>query len=286
MNKFGVFINPYHNDLDSVMVLLKKLHETKKANFFQLQKLDINLPEFIEIANEEVVLDFILSFGGDGTFLRAMHLSLLKNAPLLGINIGKLGFLSDSSLQELEKSIDDLMNKKYKIQKRMLLKASLKRNGEKIFSDLALNDVVIYKGETPRLAEIKLSSNKRFVLNTHCDGIIISTPTGSTAYSLSAGGPLLSPVMDAIIVSPLNPHILSVRPMVFPAADKLDFSVLKLDCEGVLQLDGKNVERLRTGDEIVVKSANRKVEIIKLTNKTFYQILRKKLHMGMKIKSS
>ena len=262
------------------MNLLKKLYKTKKVNFFQLQKLDQKLPEFIKIADEQVALDCILSFGGDGTFLKAMHLSLAKNAPLLGINIGKLGFLSDSSLHELEKSIDDLMKKKYKIQKRMLLKVSLRRKGEIIFSDLALNDAVIYKGETPRLANIKISSNKRFVLDTRCDGIIVASPTGSTAYSLSAGGPLLSPVMDAIIVSPLNPHILSVRPMVFSAADKLEFSVLELHFEGVLQLDGSNVAKLQTGDEILVTSANRKVEIIKLTNKTFYQILRKKMHMG------
>jgi len=284
MNNFGVFINPYHNDLNSVMKLLKKL--SVKVNFFQLQKLDINLSEFIKIADDKINLDCILSFGGDGTFLRAMHFSLLKKAPLLGINMGKLGFLSDSSLHELEKSIDDLMNKKYKIQERMLLKASLKRKGEAIFSDLAMNDVVIYKGETPRLAEIKISSNKRFVFDTRCDGIIVSTPTGSTAYSLSAGGPLLSPVMDAIIVSPLNPHILSVRPMVFSSADKLGFNVLDLDREGVLQLDGMNVEKLRSGDEIIVTAANKKVEIIKLTNKTFYQILRKKLHMGKKLKST
>ncbi|MDO9577516.1 MAG: NAD(+)/NADH kinase [Candidatus Cloacimonadales bacterium] len=280
MNNFGVFINPFHKDVNSVMTLLEKLYKTKKVNFFLLQKPDKKLPEFIRMADEKIVLDCILSFGGDGTFLKAMHLSLAKKAPLLGINMGKLGFLSDSSLHGLEKSIDDLMKKKYKIQKRMLLKASLKRKGAIIFSDLALNDAVIYKGETPRLANIKISSNKRFVLDTRCDGIIVASPTGSTAYSLSAGGPLLSPVMDAIIVSPLNPHILSVRPMVFPADDKLEFSILEFHFEGVLQLDGSNVAKLQTGDEIIVTSANRKVEIIKLTNKTFYQILRKKMHMG------
>jgi NAD+ kinase len=282
MNNFGVFINPFHEDISSVMDVLEKLYKTKKVNFFQLQKLDFEFPDFIQQTDENMNLDCILSFGGDGTFLRAMHLSLAQNAPLLGINMGKLGFLSDSSLMELGKSIGDLVNRRYKIQKRMLLKASLKRNGKIIFSDLALNDAVIYKGETPRLADIKISCNKRFVLDSRCDGIIVSTPTGSTAYSLSAGGPLLSPVLDAIVVSPLNPHILSVRPMVFSAADKLSFNVLELHCEGLLQLDGRNVERLKIGDEIIVTSAARKVEIIKLTNKTFYQILRKKMQMGKK----
>ncbi|MFC1898508.1 NAD(+)/NADH kinase [Candidatus Cloacimonadota bacterium] len=280
MNNFGVFVNPFHNDLIPVMGVLEKLYDTKRVNFYQLQTLDFKLPEFIQMAEENVTLDCILSFGGDGTFLRAMHFSLAQNAPLIGINMGKLGFLSDISLDELEKSIDDLVNRKYKIQKRMLLKVSLKRNSEIIYSDLALNDAVIYKGETPRLTNIKISSNKRFVLDTRCDGIIASTPTGSTAYSLSAGGPLLSPIMDAIIVSPLNPHILSVRPMVFSAEVKLGFHVLELHSEGLLQLDGSNVAKLQINDEILVTAANRKVEIIKLTNKTFYQILRKKMHMG------
>jgi NAD+ kinase len=281
MKNFGVFFNPRH-DLNAVFEVLERLNNTKKASFFQLQELKINLPEFIKKTDEKINLDYILTFGGDGTFLRALKFSLKKNAPLLGINIGKLGFLADSNLQELEKSIDDLINRKYKIQKRMLLKASLKRDGETVFSDLALNDVVIYKGEIPKLANIKISSNKRFVLDTRCDGIVVATPTGSTAYSLSAGGPLLSPVLDAIVVAPLNPHILSVRPMVFESSDKLEFNVLELRSEGLLQLDGRNVIRVKQGDEILITAANRKVEVIKLTNKTFYQILRKKMHMGRK----
>ena len=280
MNNFGILINPYHRDINSVMLLLEKLYRTKNVHFYRFQELDGKMPGFIRKADDDVILDCILSFGGDGSFLRAMHYSLAKKAPLLGINIGKLGFLSDSSLRELEKSIDDLMNRRYKIQKRMLLKVFLKRDGKVIFSELALNDAVIYKGETPRLANIKITSNKRFVLATRCDGIIVCTPTGSTAYSLAAGGPLLSPVLDAIVMTPLNPHILSVRPMVFSAEDKLHFKVLELHFEGVLQLDGNNAAKLQSEDEIIVTAANRKVEIIKLTNKTFFQILRKKMHMG------
>lgn len=282
MKHFGVFLNPFYKNPKIIFEILEKLNRTKKVMFFCLKEQKKYMPNFIQTATKSTQLDGILSFGGDGTFLHAKDFSLQYNSPLLGINLGKLGFLSDISLLELEKSIDHLKENKYKIQKRMLLKVVVKRDGTNVFSDLALNDAVIYKGETPRLTAIKIFSNKRFVLETHCDGIVISTPTGSTAYSLSAGGPLLSPVMDAIIMSPLNPHILSVRPMVFAAADKLEFEILESHCDGVLQMDGRNAIKLKENDIIQISTGERKVEIIKLTNKTFYQILRKKMHMGKK----
>ena len=284
MQNFGIFFNPHFLDKQPVFKLLKKLHKTKKLNLFKFPEQKDILPDFIDLIEElsRSKLDCILSFGGDGTLLRAIHYSLTTNAPLLGINLGKLGFLSESNITELEKSIDDLKNNKFNIQKRMLLKTVLKRNNKVIFSNLALNDAVIYKGETPKLIDIRFYSNRRFVVETRCDGIIVSTPTGSTAYSLSAGGPILSPVMEAIVVSPLSPHVLSVRPMVFSSQDKLSFKMKTSNGESILQLDGCNSHMLQAEDEIIVTSATPKVNFIKLSNKTFYQILRKKLHMGKK----
>ena len=282
MQNFGIFFNPDFLDKQSIFKLLKKLNKTKELNLFKFSEQKDLLPDFINLIKEpsKSKLDCILSFGGDGTSLRAIKYSLITKAPLLGINLGKLGFLSESSIIELEKSIDDLKNNKFKIQKRMLLKAVLKRNNKIIFSNLALNDAVIYKGKTPKLIDIRFYSNRRFVVETRCDGIIVSTPTGSTAYSLSAGGPILSPVMEAIVVSPLNPHILSVRPMVFSSQDKLGCKMKTSNGESILQLDGRNSHMLRAEDEIIVTSAIPKVNFIKMSNRTFYQILRKKLHMG------
>jgi len=117
-------------------------------------------------------------------------------------------------------------------------------------------------------------------MDARCDGILAATPTGSTAYSLSAGGPIISPLMDAIVINPLNPHILSIRPMVFSASDVLHFQLKTASEDCILQLDGKNDHILKEGDEITVTAASRKIKFIKLTNKTFFQILRKKLHMG------
>ena len=281
MHNFGIFINLNYKTIKSIFSLLKKLHENKGLKFYKFPQQDEVFPDFITNVGENKI-DCILSFGGDGTFLRASKISLEYNVPLMGINIGKLGFLSESSLSELEKSIDELKNNKFKVQERMLLKTVIKRKNKIIFSNSALNDAVIYKGTEPRLIDIKFYSDKRLVVETRCDGIIISTPTGSTGYSLSAGGPILSPVMDAFIVTPLNPHVLSVRPMVFASEDRLSFELQTNGSECILQIDGKNSHPLIDDDEIIITASNKKVRFIKLSNKTFYQILRKKLHMGKK----
>ncbi len=281
MQNFGIFFNPNYENTKPIFDLLRKLHKSKDFQFFKFPQQKELFPDFIKCIEKDK-LDCILSFGGDGTFLRASNISLEYDVPLMGINLGKLGFLSESSLSELEKSIDDLKNNKFKVQQRMLLSIVVKRNNKVIFTSSALNDAVIYKGTEPRLIDIRFYSDKRLVVDTRCDGIIVSTPTGSTAYSLSAGGPILSPVMDAFVVTPLNPHVLSVRPMVFSAEDRLSFELQAIGNECILQLDGKNSQNLIDNDEVVVKASNKKISFIKLTNKTFYQILRKKLHMGKK----
>jgi len=282
MKNLGIFFNPHYANKKPIFDSLKNLYEKKKFGFFKLSVQSEFLPDFMESieSTKNIKLDCILVFGGDGTILRALNFALKSGSPILGINLGKLGFLSEIRVSELEKSIEDLKRNKFKVQARMLLKANIKREGKIIFSALALNDAVVYKGQVPKLIDIRVFSNRRFVVETRCDGIIAATPTGSTAYSLSAGGPILSPVMDAIVVSPLNPHILSVRPMVFSSKDVLTFKVKEIPYETILQLDGQNSHILQTDDEIIITAASKKVDFIKLSNKTFYQILRKKLHMG------
>ncbi len=282
MNNYGIFVNPYSHNLDELFVILAKLKEKNDLNYYKLNNKEVKFPDFIndQEAIGKTKLDCIFSCGGDGTFLHAVEYSLKYDSPLLGINLGKLGFLSESSLQELEKSIDDLKNNRFQLQERLMLKVTLKRKGKVIYSALALNDVIINKGDLPKLIDIRVSSNRRFVMDARCDGIIAATPTGSTAYSLSAGGPLISPLMNAIVVNPLNPHILSLRPIVFNASDLIQLELTNSSSECLLQLDGKNDHIMIEGDELMVTAASCKTKFIKLTNKTFYQILRKKLHMG------
>ena len=282
MNNLGIFVNPFYKSLDELFRILGKLQAKNNLNLYKLNNKEVEFPDFIKSQQEigRTKLDCIFSCGGDGTFLKAVEFSLKYDSPLLGINLGKLGFLSESSLQELEKSIDDMKKNRFKLQERLLLKVTLKRNDKQIFTAYALNDVVINKGELPKLIDVRVSSNRRFVMDARCDGIIAATPTGSTAYSLSAGGPIISPLMHAIVVNPLNPHILSLRPIVFNATDILQLELVNAGSECLLQLDGKNDHIMLEGDKVLVTADSRRIKFIKLTNKTFYQILRKKLHMG------
>jgi NAD+ kinase len=280
VKNIGIFINPYLKEKTQIFNLLEDLKKNNNINLLKPISQKEVIPDFIPEVTEKDKIDIILVFGGDGTILRAVDFAIRSSAPILGINLGNLGFLSESSVSEFSKSIDAVRNNKFTIQKRMLLKIVLKRDKKKVYSGLALNDAVIYKGREPKLIDIKVYSNNRFVLKTRCDGIIAATPTGSTAYSLSAGGPILSQVMDAIVISPLNPHILSVRPMVFSASDSIRFVIKNTHKETVLNHDGQNSFKLKANDEIFVTAASEKVSFIKLSNRTFFQILRKKLHMG------
>lgn len=281
MKNIGIFLNPYYKEYEPIFKLLEKLYQNSKIKFYLIKNENNIDKDFLKnISSKDYPqLDCILVFGGDGTILRAKDYVLKARVPLLGINLGKLGFLSESSLAELEKSVHDLINNRFQIQERMLLDVRLERDNNMIYTGLALNDAVVYKGKIPKLLELTLFCNDNFVVETRCDGMIISTPTGSTAYSLSAGGPILSPIMEAIIAAPLNPHVLTVRPMVFSSVDEL---CIKIEYKTILQLDGKNVYNLIKGDRVLITASEEKIKFINLTSKTFYKILRKKLHMGKK----
>ncbi|HNW23841.1 MAG TPA: NAD(+)/NADH kinase [Candidatus Cloacimonas sp.] len=283
MQNFAVYINPAFSDKKSIYNLLEKLRNHSDVNFFSIDTIP-DLPKELfkplpKPANRKHI-DCILVFGGDGTILKAKDLALLTGAPILGINLGYLGFLSESVLPEIASSIQNLKQGKYRLLQRMLIECRLKREGKIIYEALALNDVVIHKAESPGLIHIRIKAGGRYVFDTRCDGVIAATPTGSTAYSLAAGGPILAPEMKAIVLAPLNPHILAIRPMVFPASEHLLMKVYGLSQAAMLQIDGQNSQAILEGDEVLVTASERSVSFIKLSNRTFYQILRRKLNLG------
>lgn len=282
MNKFGIFIHTEYYDKRKQSEIIENLYKNYEIEFYGFDDQIALLPSFVKLykVEEKIELNSILVFGGDGTILRAKKYALLTNAPLLGINIGKLGFLSETKPELLEKSIQLLISNKYKVQSRLLLDIRVFRKKKLIYRDLALNDAVLFRANTPKMIEVKIKTNNRLIYTTRCDGLVASTPTGSTAYSLSGGGPILDPLMEAIVFCPLNPHILSTRPIVFSAKDLLSFELISCHDEPLLQIDGVNVISLLAGDIIKIKGATQKVDFIKLSNKTFYQIMRKKMHMG------
>lgn len=255
---------------------------TDSFSFSYLYPESMDSPDYVIKHDTRLPLDLILVFGGDGTILRALSYALKYSAPVLGFNMGTLGFLTDCKMNEIRKAMKDIKSNTFNLESRMLLDVSVYRNNQKIGHFIGLNDAVIFKGEMSNLISLNLYENNRFVYETRCDGIIISSPTGSTAYSLSAGGPIISPFMDAIIITPLNPHILSIRPMVFSARESIQLILKKDHLSSVLQIDGDNVLQLMPDDKVVVKAASGRLHFIKLQHRTFFRILRKKLHMAKK----
>ena len=284
MKNFAIYINPTLARNAEIFDLLTTLSTEYGIKFWGSLEQKELLPEGFSFYEPQMThpqrMDCILVFGGDGTILRAKNLALQSNAPLLGINLGYLGFLSETTLKELKTCIRDLLNRRYRLLPRMLINCQLKRNGKIIYQGLALNDAVIYKADTPRLIHIRIFNGGRFVFDARCDGIIASTPTGSTAYSLSVGGPLLSPDMQALVLSPLNPHLLTIRPMVFSAHDHIILKVHGLEVPASLQIDGVTCSHLEENDEVLITAAKQQVQFIKLSNRTFYQILRRKMNLG------
>ncbi|MCK9584166.1 MAG: NAD(+)/NADH kinase [Candidatus Cloacimonetes bacterium] len=293
MRNFAIYINPAFADKKNIFNLLIRLREEDKGLSRGKAELcffgDILQQEFFKDPVQTVdfddhsnvpPIDCILVFGGDGTILRAKELALKTGAPILGINLGYLGFLSESTLPEISASIRDLVNRKYKILSRMLILCTLKRDKQQILQYEALNDAVVYKGENPGLISVRISASGSYVFDARCDGIVVSTPTGSTAYSLAAGGPILAPQMKAMVLSPLNPHLLTIRPMVFPAEEKLMLKIHSLSQQAWLQIDGSNVCPIQDQDEIQITASSREVKFIKLSKRTFYRILRNKMHLG------
>ncbi|MCB5233729.1 MAG: NAD(+)/NADH kinase [Candidatus Cloacimonetes bacterium] len=292
MKHFAVFINPMFGDKDSIFELLLRLLEQEKSRNAGSELLFYGDLAQAEMLRHPVIpidfsaekcsaeIDCILVFGGDGTILRAKDLALKTGAPILGINLGYLGFLSESTLPEISRSIRDLIEGRYSLLGRMLIECTLKRKGQPPITLEALNDAVVYKGSNPGLINARIFANKRYVFDMRCDGVIVCTPTGSTAYSLAAGGPILAPQMKAMVLTPLNPHLLTIRPLVFSAEEKLTLRIYKLTEQAWLQVDGANICPIQENDEIAITASKRSVNFIKLNNRSFYRILRNKMHLG------
>jgi NAD+ kinase len=230
----------------------------------------------IAIENIKKTCEVIITLGGDGSMLASARAFGKFGVPILGVNLGKLGFLTEVTQNQVEDALCRLKENKYKIEERMALEITFP-DGTTL---TALNDVVVDHGEQIRLAMMDLFSNGEFVCPYVADGIVISTPTGSTAYSLSAGGPVIDPVMDAVAVTPISPHTLALRSIIFPAENILTVRAGLNETDLRIALDGQIMGNLSSGQEVIVKKANYKVKLIKFETKSFYEVLRTKLHWG------
>jgi len=224
--------------------------------------------------------DLIIALGGDGTLLRAARILKGARVPILGVNLGGLGFLTEVTLGELYGTLSNVLAGKYKLEERMSLEATLYRGRERIASSLALNDCVITKGILSRLIRLDAFIGKEYLTTYAADGLIISTSTGSTAHSLSAGGPIVHPGIPAIILTPICPHTLSNRPLIVSGEEEIRIRIASPHPDVALTLDGQEVIKLRERDVIQIRKAPFKVRLIVPRKKSYYQVLRKKLKWG------
>lgn len=226
-------------------------------------------------------IDDILVLGGDGTLLQAAGDVVDLQIPLLGINLGTLGYLAEIDRDTLYPALDHLMADEYTIEHRMMLCGSIYRDGKLIAEDTALNDITITREGNLRVVRFDNYVNGEFLNSYSADGIIIATPTGSTGYSLSAGGPIISPSASLMLMTPLAPHTLNTRSIVFPAEDVIEVELGPSRDGGIEQgmayFDGDTRVPMKTGDRIVIKKARRDTLIVKISNISFLETLRKKM---------
>jgi len=263
------------------------------STFLKNRKLNVLLDEStasivpdhnLDIANRQMLgekCDLVIVLGGDGTLLNAVRSLADYRVPLLGINRGRLGFLADIQPREMEKYLNEILDGDYISKKRFLLHTHIERDGETIGESDAFNDVVVHKWDVARMIEVKIFIDGQYVNTMRSDGLIVSTPTGSTAYALSGGGPIINPSLNAIVLVPICPHTMSNRPIVIDGDSKIRIKVknasqsqAQITCDGQINLG------LVSGDYVMIEKNNQPVELIHPTNHDYYEILRAKLHWG------
>jgi NAD+ kinase len=224
-------------------------------------------------------IDALGVFGGDGTLLYAARLVGSKGIPIIGINLGSLGFLTKFKIEEMHTAFEGLLAGKWQTQERMLLEVEVLKAGETAARYRALNDAVINKGALARIIDLEVSINDQPVLLTRADGLIVSTPTGSTAYSLAAGGPILYPTLDAMLIAPICPHTLTNRPVVIPNDEELTIRLSRGN-DVMLTVDGQVGMPLQEQDCLKISRAKSSLRLILPSDNSFFDLLREKLHWG------
>lgn len=279
MKKLGMLPNP---EKDPRLKCSKKICAYLKKIGAQVY----TLPEYADLAKDIHIVskeelyqevECIIAIGGDGTMLRVSHDAAKAKKPILGINFGKVGYMAELEYSEIE-MLSALIEDKFSYDKRSMLDVVVMRNGKELYRSIALNDAVVTKGLVSRLVDIDIYSEKGFITSYKADGLIASTPTGSTGYSIAAGGPIIEPSSRSIIVTPIAPHSLVNRSIVFDDEAKITIVAKNIaNKDAYLDVDGFENVRLQEGDEVVVSRSRKYTNLIKIKNLNFYEILNSKL---------
>ncbi len=279
--KVGVVGNPRYRDLKGVLEQVAIAAPYRGITLYSEPRLESfwnrDVPSF-----DSVQLDALITFGGDGTLLRGARLLGGRETPILGVNLGRVGFLTTATRESLDSALDSLVTGKFEIERRQALRAAIRdAEGETRSTQMAMNDVTVHKGGVARVIRVNVFIQGDNVGPYSADGIIVATPTGSTAYSLSAGGPIVVPGVEAIIVTPIAAHTLAVRPLVVPATFRIVIEPIAGWSDDLLvSFDGQTGTTLAPGESVDVCRADHRVCLIRLGDDGFFGRMRQKLHWG------
>lgn len=281
MKSLGIIANIKKESMPEVVKTILQWCSKSKVDYFLSEEVASLVSQKHRLFSREELWqhsEIIISLGGDGTMLATARAVGEHQIPILGINVGSLGFLTEITTNHLQTTLDLIKAGDFYTEKRMALSGEVEGIDSKAL--FALNDLVVDKGNVARLLLFHLYHNDEFVCSYSADGLIISTPTGSTAYSLAAGGPVINPTTNAIIVTPICPHTLAIRSIIFSENEKLKVVVETDYRQPTLTVDGQVAFSLKGKSAIRIRKANHSVNLVKFKGKSFYEILRRKMHWG------
>lgn len=285
--RFALFGNIYQTNMsESIQKVLTTLSESGSelyvdAEYYDFLKDDLHLNVHADnvFYGNEFDADFVISMGGDGTFLKAASRVREKDIPILGVNMGRLGFLADTSPDDIELCVDALYKEDFAIQSRALIEVDTDGEPFEVFN-CALNDVAILKRDTAAMISIRASINGQYLNTYQADGLVISTPTGSTAYSLSNGGPIIVPGTKVFSMTAVAPHSLNVRPIVLPDSAIIELEVESRSHNFLVAIDGRS-EKCKEGTKITLKRAPYDIKVVKRAEHRYFNSLREKMSWGV-----
>lgn len=242
--------------------------------------LDVPVKDLPNVPMIELIehVDMVISLGGDGTLLTAARALVETNTPLLGINLGRLGFLADVSIKDVEQHLKDVLDGRYRVEKRFFIKGEFFHQDKLISTSIALNDIIVHSNESLSMIEYEVYSNDDLIHQQRADGVIVTTPTGSTAYALSGGGPIMHPSLETLAIVPICPHTLSNRPIVVPADQKIEIRLSKDDHLAQVNYDGHAGSVMDSNNKVQITRCSQPLTLLHPEDYDYFEILREKLN--------
>ncbi|HUI91184.1 MAG TPA: NAD(+)/NADH kinase [Chitinivibrionales bacterium] len=289
ITSYGIIAFKKNQKILSVLDRIVKWSNASKVPVFFHPALTshVSRPAGVCASEEELLAksEALISVGGDGTFLSAVHLSHFSGKAVIGVNMGGIGFLTDIGPESLEADLDKMSKGDYRTTMRMLLEARIMREGKEVKAMRALNDIFINRFDQPKLVSIKAWCGGEFITEFVSDGLIIASPAGSTAYSLSAGGPIVDPTVKAFLLTPICPHSLTERPLILPCDKQVRLVAGGRNASVMISADGIDNMRLTMGDEVVVSYCGDQTNLLQLSERSHFDLLRTKLGWGKDLKA-